>query len=99
MNPDYLPPNRRQTAQAAARVLRAAQVRRRLATEAWGVLSGLQEALRTAGVVLAVLAIVGLHPWRPWLVSALFLGPFLVNSLELAVVLVLARRKPIGPGR
>lgn len=93
-NPDYLPPDRRKHAQDAARKLRAAMIGHRVGVELRAALVSLQEALRTAGVVLAVLLVVGVHQAPVWLICALFFAPLLSNGAVLALATLLAFRRP-----
>lgn len=92
-NPDYLPPNRRKAAAVATRAQRLAMIRDRARIEGVAALSSLQEAARTAGVVLAVLLVVDLYRAPVWVICALFFAPLLSNGAVLLVALLLARRK------
>ncbi len=95
MNPDFLPDDRRQAAALLASEARRHLIKQRLKEEAVGLALATLEALRTAGVVLAVLQLVGLQPARWGLVLGLFFAP----GLYTAGVMVLAwirdwRRRP-----
>ena len=94
LNPDYLPPNRRKAAAAATRHLRMAMIGHRVGVELRAAVVAIQEGLRTAGVVLAVLLVVGVYRAPMWAICALFFAPLLMNGAVLAVATVLAFRKP-----
>lgn len=93
LNPDYLPPNRRKAAESATRAMRLARIRERAGVELRAALESIQEALRTAGVVLAVLWVVGVHRAPVWLICALFFAPLVMNGAVLALASVLALRR------
>ena len=93
LNPDYLPPNRRKAAESATRAMRLARIRERAGVELRAAVASTQEALRTAGVVLAVLWVVGVHRAPVWLICALFFAPLVMNGAVLALASVLALRR------
>ena len=93
MNPDYLPPNRRKAAEDAARELRVAMIRERAGLELRAAWASTQEALRTAGVVLAVLLVVDVYRAPLWVICALFFAPLVCNGAVLLLALLLARRR------
>lgn len=93
LNPDYLPPNRRKAAEAATRAMRLAMIRERAGVELRAAVASTQEALRTAGVVLAVLLVVDVYRAPVWFICALFFAPLLSNGVVLLVATLLARRK------
>lgn len=76
---------------AYAAVSRRQAIVQRLSLEARAGFAGLQEALRTAGVVLAVLRIVDLHDASWWLINALVFAPVLSNLAILGAVLLVSR--------
>lgn len=92
-NPDYLAEDRRRVAQEAARKLRAEMIGRRVGVELRAALVSTQEALRTAGVVLAVLLVVDVYRAPLWIICGLFFAPLAMNGAVLAVATVLALRR------
>lgn len=98
LNPDYLPPNRRKAAKGAARTLHLARIRERAGVELRAAVASTQEALRTAGVVLAVLLVVDVYRAPVWFICALFFAPLLSNGAVLLVAMLLARRRARSAG-
>lgn len=94
LNPDYLPPNRRKAAAAATRHLRMAMIGHRVGVELRAAVVAIQEGLRTAGVVLAVLLVVDVYRAPVWAICALFFAPLLMNGAVLLLATVLALRGP-----
>lgn len=97
-NPDYLPPDRRQAAQDAARRVRLALIGHRVGVELRAGLVAIQEAMRTAGVVLAVLLVVGVYRAPLWIICGLFFAPLLMNGAVLLLATALALRRPKSGG-
>lgn len=74
-NPDLLPPDRREAAATRHREALLQGLRQRLSMERDALLGNALEALRTAGVVLAVLKVAGIYPASLWLIVSLFFAP------------------------
>lgn len=92
-NPDYLARDRRQAAQDATRRVRADAIRHRARLELGAALASTQEAMRTAGVVLAVLLVIDVYRAPLWIICGLFFAPLAWNGAVLLLAMVLARRR------